>query len=80
MSQVKDGDTIKVHYTGKFEDGVVFDTSSGRDPLKFVVGQGNVVQGFEAAVLGMDIGDKKTVELPPDQGYGDRNDKLVADI
>ena len=80
MSQVKSGDTVKVHYTGKLTDGEVFDSSSGRDPLEFVVGGGNIIQGFDTAVVGMAVGDRKTIEVPPDQGYGERDEKLVAEI
>jgi peptidylprolyl isomerase len=80
MSQVKNGDTVKVHYTGKLNDGEVFDSSEGRDPLEFVVGSGNIIQGFDTAVVGMTTGDRKTIQVTPDQGYGERDEKLVAEI
>jgi len=80
MSQVKNGDTVKVHYTGKLDDGEVFDSSADRDPLEFVVGGGNIIQGFDTAVIGMAIGDRKSIEVPPEQGYGERDEKLVANI
>ena len=80
MSQVKSGDTVKVHYTGKLTNGEEFDSSTGGDPLEFVVGGGNIIQGFDTAVVGMAVGDRKTIEIPPEQGYGERDDKLVADI
>ena len=80
MSQVKNGDTVKVHYTGKLTDGEVFDSSTGGDPLEFVVGGGNIIQGFDTAVVGMTVGDRKTIEIPPEKGYGERDDKLVAEI
>ena len=80
MSQVKNGDTVKVHYTGKLTDGEVFDSSTGGDPLEFVVGGGNIIQGFDTAVVGMNVGDRKTIEIPPEKGYGEHDDKLVAEI
>jgi peptidylprolyl isomerase len=80
MSKVKSGDTVKVHYTGKLTDGEVFDSSTERDPLEFVVGGGNIIQGFDTAVVGMTVGDRKTIDIPPEQGYGDRDEKLVAEI
>ncbi|MGM0668446.1 MAG: FKBP-type peptidyl-prolyl cis-trans isomerase, partial [Gemmatimonadota bacterium] len=61
MSQAKSGDTVHVHYTGKLDDGTVFDSSEGRDPLSFELGKEMVVPGFEKAVSGMEIGEKKTV-------------------
>jgi peptidylprolyl isomerase len=67
---VKAGDTITVHYTGKLENGEVFDSSEGREPLKFTVGAGQLIQGFDSAVVGMLPGDKKTVTIAPEQGYG----------
>jgi len=77
---IKAGDTIRVAYTGKFENGDVFDTSEGKSPLEFTVGSGNIIQGFENAVVGMREGEKKTVTLAPDEGYGVRSDDLVFDI
>jgi peptidylprolyl isomerase len=67
---IKDGDIIKIHYTGRFKDGEEFDSTRDRDPLIFVVGVGQVVKGFDQAVLGMAAGDKKTIKLAPDQAYG----------
>lgn len=66
MAQAKAGDTVQVHYTGRLNDGTVFDTSDGRDPLKFTVGEGQVIPGFDNAILEMTVGDKKTVEIPVD--------------
>jgi peptidylprolyl isomerase len=77
---IKAGDTIRVAYIGKFENGDVFDTSEGKSPLEFTVGSGNIIQGFEDAVIGMREGEKKTVTLAPDEGYGVRSDDLVFDI
>ncbi|MFO7758786.1 MAG: peptidylprolyl isomerase [Roseovarius sp.] len=70
MTQVKSGDTVRVHYKGTLTDGQTFDSSEGRDPLEFTVGSGQIIPGLEAAVEGMTVGDKKTVEVPVDQAYG----------
>ena len=80
MSQVKEGDKIKVHYTGRFEDGSVFDSSDGRDPLEFEVGAGRIIPGFDMGVRGMTVGDKKTVEVEPGDGYGPHHERLVAKV
>jgi peptidylprolyl isomerase len=81
LSQVKEGDTVKVHYTGKLNDGSVFDTSRERDePLEFTLGQGQLIPGFEKAVEGMNIGDNTTVEIPSDEAYGERRDDLEMEI
>lgn len=77
MAQAQNGDKVKVNYTGKFEDGTVFDSSEGRAPLEFSVGGGQVIQGFDAAMVGMAIGESKTVTIPADQGYGQRFDEAV---
>lgn len=74
---IQDGDTVSVNYVGRLEDGQVFDTSEGRGPLSFEVGAQQVIPGFEEAVRGQDVGDKKTVTIPPEQGYGERDDRLV---
>lgn len=70
MTEVKSGDTINIHYTGTLNDGTQFDSSTGRDPLQFTVGSGQVIPGFDAAVTGMTVGEKKTVTIPADQAYG----------
>ena len=70
MAKVKNGDTVKVHYTGKLEDGTVFDSSESREPLEFTVGEGKVIPGFEQAVVGMSPGDSKTEKVPADQAFG----------
>ena len=80
MSQAKDGDTVKVHYTGSLGDGTVFDSSSGSDPLEFTLGEGNVIPGFEKAIQGMAVGDQKTAEIPSDDAYGPRRDELVMEV
>ncbi|MEI4231380.1 FKBP-type peptidyl-prolyl cis-trans isomerase [Roseovarius sp. D22-M7] len=70
MTQVKSGDTVRVHYKGTLTDGQTFDSSEGKDPLEFTVGSGQIIPGLETAVEGMAVGDKKTVEVPVDQAYG----------
>ena len=80
MSTVKSGDAVKVHYTGKFDDGDVFDSSEGREPLAFTVGAGEVIPGFDQALVGMQIGETKSVVIPPEQAYGERINELVQTI
>lgn len=75
--QAKHGDTVRVHYTGKFTDGEIFDSSVGREPLEFTLGQGMMIAGFEAAVLNMAVGESKTVSLEPSQAYGNPNPNLI---
>ncbi|EDM71481.1 peptidyl-prolyl cis-trans isomerase, FKBP-type [Roseobacter sp. AzwK-3b] len=70
MTQVKEGDTVRIHYTGTLTDGATFDSSEGRDPLEFTVGSGQIIPGLDQALPGMAVGDKKTVEVPADQAYG----------
>jgi peptidylprolyl isomerase len=75
---VKKGDTVKVHYTGKLDDGTVFDSSLEREPLEFTIGSGKVVPGFEEAIIGMQVGDKKTVTIPAEEAYGPhREDRIL---
>jgi peptidylprolyl isomerase len=80
MQQVKQGDTVTVHYTGKLTDGTVFDTSRDRHPLKFTLGKGQLIAGFEKAVVGMSTGDKRTVMIPFTEAYGPRQDKAVVEM
>lgn len=77
MAAAKKGDNVKVHYTGSLDDGTVFDSSEGREPLAFAVGSGQVIPGFEEAIAGMEVGDSKTVLIPADKAYGQRDDKMV---
>jgi peptidylprolyl isomerase len=77
MAQAKDGDTVKIHYTGTLDDGTVFDSSEGREPLQFTLGSGQVIAGFEEAVRGMDSGEKKKVTIPADKAYGQRNEEMI---
>jgi peptidylprolyl isomerase len=76
----KNGDTVQVDYTGKLADGTVFDSSIGRAPLEFTVGQGQMIPGFEKAILGMKVGEKKTVTLPADEAYGPHLDDMVIQV
>ncbi|MFW6133680.1 MAG: FKBP-type peptidyl-prolyl cis-trans isomerase [Planctomycetota bacterium] len=80
MAQAEQNSTVKVHYTGKLEDGTVFDSSRDREPLEFQVGQGQVIPGFEQAVEGMSPGETKTTTVAPDNAYGQRRDDMVASV
>lgn len=80
MSKVKEGDTVKVHYTGTLTDGTVFDTSAEREPLEFTLGQGQLIPGFEKAVVGMNVGDSTEVEIPSDDAYGESREDLVISV
>jgi FKBP-type peptidyl-prolyl cis-trans isomerase SlpA len=80
MSKVEIGKTLKVHYTGKFENEEVFDTSEGREPLEFTVGQGQLITGFENGVVGMEAGEKKTVEIEANEAYGEIREDLVQEV
>lgn len=80
MAQAKAGDNVKVHYTGKLDDGTVFDSSVEREPLQFSLGSGNVIPGFEEAIVGMAPGESKTTQIPPDQAYGPTREELVITV
>jgi peptidylprolyl isomerase len=80
MSRVKDGDTVRVHYTGKLEDGQIFDSSRERQPIEFMVGSGNIIPGIEEAVISMESGDTKTIEIPSEEAFGPRQEELVVEI
>jgi FKBP-type peptidyl-prolyl cis-trans isomerase 2 len=80
MAQAKKNDTVKVHYTGKLTSGEVFDSSADREPLEFTVGAGQMIQGFDSAVEGMELNEKKTVTIPSAEAYGDRNDQLLHKV
>lgn len=77
---IQKGNTVKVHYTGKLEDDQVFDSSVGKQPIEFQVGEGQVISGFDNAVLGLKVGDKTEVSINPDQGYGPVREELVMSI
>ncbi len=80
MQQAKDGDKVKVHYNGKLRSGETFDSSEGRDPLEFTVGTGQVIKGFDDGVKGMKVGDKKTVEIPVADAYGEKNKEMMIEF
>ena len=80
IQQAKIGDTVKVHYTGRLQDGTVFDTSVGSEPLEFTLGQGQIIPGFEQAVIGMQVGESKTVTISVDQAYGPRRDDMILEV
>ncbi len=80
MTQVKTGDTVKVHYTGKLEDGTVFDSSVEKDPIEFTLGRQQLIPGFEQAVLGMEPGNSKTVTIPSDEAYGPHREDRVMEV
>lgn len=80
MTQAAQGNTVKVMYTGKLTDGTVFDSSEGREPLEVTLGSGQVIPGFDEALTGMSVGEKKTVEIPMDKAYGDYNPQMVMEV
>ena len=80
MTQAKKGDKVKVNYKGYLEDGTIFDSSEGKSPLDVTLGSGMVIPGFDAALTGMKVGDKKTVIIPMDQAYGNHNAEMVMQM
>ena len=80
MKQVKEGDVVKVHYTGKLSNGEQFDSSVGREPLEFTVGAGQMIKGFDAAMPGMNLGEKKTISIAPEDGYGERSEEAIIEF
>lgn len=80
MQQVKSGDKVKVHYHGKLRSGETFDSSNGREPLEFTVGGGQVIKGFDQGVTGMQVGDKKTVEIPVQDAYGEKQQEMIIEF
>lgn len=80
MQQVKKGDVVRVHYTGKLISGDQFDSSAGREPLEFTVGAGQMIKGFDAALPGMKVGDKKTVNIAAVDAYGEKNEDAIIDF
>lgn len=77
---IKNGDTLRVHYTGTLSDGTVFDSSREREPLEFTMGKGMLIPGFEAAVMGHEAGETVTVTIPPSQAYGESDSELVFTV
>ncbi len=80
MTQVKVGDTVRIHYTGTLNDGSTFDSSEGRDPLQFEVGSGQIIPGLDKELPGMAVGDKKTVNIPAAEAYGEKNPQMQQAI
>ena len=80
MEKAKVGDTVRVEYTGKFEDGQIFDSNKGKELLEFTLGKGKIIPGFEKAVVGMEVDEEKTVKIPPKDGYGEYIEGLVAEV
>jgi len=82
MKKVQNGDTVVVNYTGRLEDGTVFDSSltEGREPLKAQLGQGLLIKGFEDGIIEMTIGDKKTIEIDPSNAYGNVNSEMIVEV
>ncbi|MEO8569586.1 MAG: peptidylprolyl isomerase [Ginsengibacter sp.] len=80
MTTAKKGDKVKVHYTGKLISGDQFDSSAGRHPLEFTVGAGQMIPGFDAAIPGMNIGEKKTITISPENAYGEKNEEALIEF
>jgi peptidylprolyl isomerase len=80
MSTAKTGDTVKVHYTGRLDDDTVFDTSRGKTPLQFTIGEGHLIKGFEKGLIGMEVGEKKNLVIPPEEAYGQNDEKLTTKV
>lgn len=78
--QAKQGDVVRVHYTGRLTDGTQFDSSEGREPLEFTVGAGQMIKGFDDGVVGMNVGDKKTLNIPAHEAYGERDDQAIIEF
>ena len=76
-ARAKPGDSVKIHYTGTFENGTVFDSSAGREPLRFTVGAGEMIRGFDEGVVGMQVGEEKTLHVPADRAYGPYREDLI---
>ena len=82
MEKITQNSTVTVNYTGKLEDGTIFDTSlaEGREPLKAKLGEGQLIPGFESGLIDMGIGESKTVEIEPTEAYGEYNDSLIIEV
>jgi FKBP-type peptidyl-prolyl cis-trans isomerase 2 len=80
MEPVKEGDVVRVHYTGKLTNGEQFDSSEGREPLEFTVGAGQMIKGFDDAMPGMNVGEKKTINILPQDGYGHKDDEAIIEF
>jgi peptidylprolyl isomerase len=80
MQQAKEGNVVKVHYTGKLTSGELFDSSTDREPLEFTIGAGQMIKGFDAALPGMLVGDKKTINIPAADAYGERSEDAIINF
>lgn len=82
MKKIKNGDTVKVHYTGRLEDGDVFDTSmvDGREPITVTLGENSLIVGFENGLIDMSVGEKKTIEIKCSEAYGEYNDGMIQEV
>lgn len=80
MKTAEKGDTVRVHYTGRLDSGEQFDSSEGREPLQFTIGDNQVIEGFETAVLGMDTGQTRTVTIVAEAAYGEKREELIAEV
>ncbi len=80
MAKAKVGDTVRVHYIGTLDDGTVFDSSMGREPLEFTLGENEVIPGFEEAVIGMEPGERKSITIPSDEAYGPYYEDMVLTV
>jgi FKBP-type peptidyl-prolyl cis-trans isomerase 2 len=80
MNQVKENNTVKVNYTGKLSDGQIFDSSEGKEPIEFTLGQGQLIPGFEKGLIDMKLNEKKTITIPKDEAYGDVNKDLIQEV
>jgi len=80
MQQAKKGDKVKVHYHGKLTNGETFDSSAGREPLEFEIGAGSVIKGFDEGVNGMKVGEKRTINIPVDEAYGQRSEDMLIEF
>ncbi len=80
MAEAKKGDTVTVHYTGTLDNGDVFDSSEGKQPITFTVGSGQVIKGFDEAVVGMKRGDEKSIKIKPEEAYGVRHEQYIKEV
>lgn len=80
MAGAKNGDKVRVHYTGSTEDGTVFDSSKDREPLEFTLGETGIIPGFQEIIVGMNPGDTKTDTIPPEKAYGPHREEMVLDV
>ncbi|MBP8792530.1 MAG: peptidylprolyl isomerase [Lutibacter sp.] len=80
MIQVKENNTVKVHYTGKLSNGQIFDSSEGKEPLEFTLGQGQLIPGFEKGLIDMKLNEKKTITIVKEEAYGDQHQELIQEV